>query len=140
MRWAWFAVAVLVAAVAGGSVAWFTRDQAAGRPSAAASASQAQPSAPPLTVGQAVSLMARLTSGDRAQVASAIAMASGQQVPASAVRGLRTLAPVTADIGSFRELAPTVASLTATDRTGTRWLLHLVWQNGAWLVLDSVKQ
>lgn len=140
MRWAWFAVAVLVAAVAGGSIAWFTRDQAAGQPSAAASASQAQPSAPPLTASQAASLMARLTSGDSAEVTSAIVMPSGQQVPASAVRGLRTLAPVTTDIGSFRELAPTVASLTATDRTGTTWLLHLVWQHGAWLVLDSVKQ
>jgi hypothetical protein len=140
VRWAWFAAAVLVAAVAGGSVAWFTRDQTAGQPSAAASASQAQPSAPPLTVGQAASLMARLTSGDSAEVTSAIAMPSGQQVPASAVRGLRTLAPVTADVGSFRELAPAVGSLTATDRTGTKWLVHLVWQNGAWLVLDSVKR
>lgn len=139
MRWAWFAAAVLVAAVAGGSIAWFTRDQAAGQPSAAASASQAQPSARPLTADQAASLMARLTSGDSAEVTSAIAMPSGQQVPASAVRGLRRLAPVTDDIGSFRQLAPAVASLTATDRTGTKWLLHLVWQNGAWLVLDSVK-
>lgn len=140
MRWAWFAVAVLVAAVAGGSVAWFTRDQAAGQPSAVASVSPAQSSAPPLTAGQAAGLMARLTSGDSAEVTSAIAMPSGQQVPASAVRGLRALAPVTADIGSFRELAPTVASVTATDGSGTTWLLHLVWRNGAWLVLDSVKR
>lgn len=84
--------------------------------------------------------MARLTSGDSAQVTSAIAMPGGQRVPASAVRGLRALAPVTADIGSFRELAPTVASVTATDGSGTAWLLHLVWRNGAWLVLDSVKR
>lgn len=140
MRWTWFWVAVLAAVVAGGSVAWFTEHGAAGQPSAAASASQAQPSAPPLTASQAASLLTRLTSGDSAQVTSAIAMPAGLQVPASAVRGLRTLAPVTADIGSFRELAPTVAALTVTDRTRTTWLLHLVWMNGAWLVLDSVQQ
>jgi len=140
VRWTWFWVAVLAAVVAGGSVAWFTEHGAAGQPSAAASASQAQPSAPPLTASQAASLLTRLTSGDSAQVTSAIAMPAGLQVPASAVRGLRTLAPVTADIGSFRELAPTVAALTVTDRTRTTWLLHLVWMNGAWLVLDSVQQ
>lgn len=139
MRWTWFAVAAVVAAVAGGSIAWFTGHQVAGQPPAA-SARQAQPSAPPLTASQAASLMTRLTSGDSAEVTSAIAMPSGQQVPAPAVRGLRTLAPVTADIGSFRELAPTVATLTATDRTRTRWLLHLVWMNGTWLVLDSVQR
>jgi hypothetical protein len=140
VRWMWFAVAVVLAAVAGGSIAWFTGHQAAGQPSAAAATSPAQPSAPPLTASQAASLMTRLTSGDSAEVTSAIAMPSGQQVPASAVRGLRTVAPVTADIASFRELAPSVASLIATDRTKTTWLLHLVWVNGAWLVLDSVKQ
>lgn len=139
MRWVWFAVAVLVAAVAGGSLAWFTH-QATGQPPAAASATQAPPSAPPLTASQASSLLTRLTSGDSAEVTSAIAMPGGQQVPVSAVRGLSTLAPVAADIGSFRELAPAVATIGVTDRTGTRWLLHLIWMNGAWLVLDSVKR
>jgi hypothetical protein len=133
VRWTWVWVVVLVAVVAAGSVAWFTGHQTAGQPSA-------QPSAPPLTASQAASLLTRLTSGNSAEVTSAIAMPSGQQVPASAVRGLRTLAPVAANIGSFRELAPTVATLSATDRTRTTWLLHLVWVNGAWLVVDSVMQ
>jgi hypothetical protein len=67
-------------------------------------------------------------------------MPSGQEVPPATVRGLRTLAPVTADIRSFTELSPTLATLSAVDRTGAKWLLHLVWMNGQWLVLDSVKQ
>jgi hypothetical protein len=140
MRWGWVGVAVLVSAVAGASLAWFTGHHAAGVPSAAASPSQPQPSAPPLTASQAASLLTRLTSGEDAAVTSAIAMPSGQQVPPATVRGLRTLAPITADIGSFRELSPTLASLSAVDRSHTGWLVHLVWVNGQWLVLDTVKQ
>jgi hypothetical protein len=133
-------VAVLIFAVAGASLAWFTGHHAAGLPSAAASPSRAQPSAPALTTSQATSLLTRLTSGNRAAVTSAIAMPSGQEVPPATVRGLRMLAPITAVIRSFKELSPDLATLTAVDGTGTRWLLHLVWVNGEWLVLDSVKQ
>jgi hypothetical protein len=140
VRWAWVVVAALVAAVAGGSLAWFTGHQAAGQPSAAASPALVRPSAPALTVSQAASLLGRVTSGDGAAVTSAVAMPSGQEVPAAAVHGMHKLAPITADITSFKELSPTLATLSAVDRTGTRWLLHLVWVNGQWLVLDSVKQ
>ncbi len=56
MRWMWFAVAVLVAAVAGGSAGWLTH-RPARQISAAASTSQAQPSARPLTASQAASLL-----------------------------------------------------------------------------------
>jgi len=61
-------------------------------------------------------------------------------VPLATVRGLRSLAPVRADAGSFRELSPTLATLRVLDGKGTRWLFHLVWAGGKWLVLDSVRQ
>jgi hypothetical protein len=96
--------------------------------------------APALSASQAASLLGRVTSGDGAVATSAVAMPSGQQVPPSAVSGMHDLAPVRADIGSFRELSPTLATLSVVDRTGTRWLLHLVRANGQWLILDSVKQ
>lgn len=139
--WVWFGVAVLVSMLAGASLAWFTHHPAGGRQAAASSTSRAaQAAAPPLTASQASTLLTRLTSGNSAEVSSAIVMPSGQQVPAATVRGLKKLAPVTADISSFRELSPALATLAATDRTGTKWLLHLVLVKGAWLVLDSVKQ
>lgn len=140
MRWAWVGVAALIAAIAGASLAWLVGQHAAGPPSAAASPGPAQPSAPPLTGSQASGLLTRLTSGDAAVVASAILMPAGQQVPPAAVRGLRSLAPVRADAGSFRELSPTLATLGVVDGKGTRWLLHLVRAGGRWLVLDSVRQ
>jgi len=133
-------VAVLVAVLAGASLAWFNGHRAVGQPAAATDPGQAQPSAPPLTALQAASLLTHLTSGNRAAVTSAMVMSRGQQVPAATVRGLAMLAPVSADIRSFRELSPSLATLTAADRTGTRWLLHLVWVSGKWLILDSVKQ
>lgn len=68
VRWAWVGVAALIAAIAGASLAWFMGQHAAGLPSAAASPSQAQPSAPPLTASQASGLLTRLTSGDMAPV------------------------------------------------------------------------
>jgi hypothetical protein len=142
MRWRlmWLGVAVLVAVVAGGSLAWFTH-QKAGPPAAAARTTRVvRPPAPPLTTGRAIRLLARLTSGNSSEVASVIAMPSGEQVPASAVRGMRTLAPVTADAGSFRIVSSALATMSVTDRTGTKWLLHLIPVHGAWRVLDSVKQ
>jgi hypothetical protein len=138
--WTWLGAAVLVAVVVGASLVWFTH-QHAGRPATASSTSQGvRPLAPPLTAAQATSLVTRLTSGNSAEVASVIAMPSGEQVPASTVRGLSTLAPVTADIASFTVVSPALATLSVTDRTGARWLLHLIPVNGAWLVLDSVRQ
>lgn len=133
-------MAVLVAALAGASLAWFNGHLAVGQPSAATGPGQARPSAPPLTASQAASLLTHLTSGNRAAVTSAIAMSGGQRVPAATVRGLARLAPVSADIRSFRELSPSLATLTAADRTGTRWLLRLAWVSGRWLILDSLKQ
>ena len=130
----------MVCVFAGASLAWLVSHRAAARPRPAASARSAQPYAPALTASQAASLLTQLTSGDSASVTSAIVMPSGQEVPLAAVRGLRKLAPVTADIGSFTELSPSLATLNAVDRTGTRWLLHLARVNGQWLVLDSVKQ
>lgn len=64
-------------------------------------------------------------------------MSGGQQVPAATVRGL---APVSAEIRFFRELSPSLATLTVADRTGTRWLLRLAWVSGRRLILDSEKQ
>lgn len=137
-RWVWLGLAVLVAIGAAGSLVWFTHQQ--GGPRAAASSRDVRPAAPPLTAPQDTSLVSRLTSGNSAEVASAIAMPSGEQVPASTVQGLRTLAPVTANAGSFTVVSSALATLRVTDRTGTKWLLHLIPVNGTWLVLDSVKQ
>lgn len=133
-------MAMLVCVLAGASLAWLVTHGAAAGPRPAASARPAQPDAPALTASQAASLLTRLTSGDSASVTSAIVMPGGQEVPLAAVRGLRKLAPVTADIDSFTELSPGLATLSAVDRTGTRWLLHLARVHGQWLVLDSVKQ
>jgi hypothetical protein len=93
-----------------------------------------------MTAAQASGLLARLTSGDRAVVTSAVVMSAGQQVPPATVRGLRSLAPIRADIGSFQGMSPTQATLNVVDGSGTRWRLHLVWSNSDWLVLDSVRQ
>jgi hypothetical protein len=67
-------------------------------------------------------------------------MPCGEQVPASTVQGLRTLAPVAADVDSFTVVSSDLATMSVTDRTGTRWLLHLIPVDGAWLVLGSVRQ
>ena len=138
-RWGWLGIAGVLALLVGGSVVWFTHQ---GRPSATASTTTraVQQGAPPLTTAQAASLLKRLTSGNSAEVASAIAMPAGVAVPASTVHGLRTLAPVTVKAGSFTEVSSALATLSVTDRAGTRWLLDLIPVHGAWLVLDSVKR
>src|SRR3954453_5311500 len=118
MRWVWLGAALVISILAGASLALLTGHHEAGPASAVAdTGTTSQPAAPPLTAKQAASLLTRLTSGDSVAVESVIAMPSGQAVPPAAVRGLQTLAPVTADVGSFREQSATLATMTAVDRT-----------------------
>jgi hypothetical protein len=84
-------------------------------------------------------LATRLTSGNRATVESSMVLPTGQVLPASTVRALSTLAPLTINIGSFKLLAGNVATVTATTGHGTRWQLTIAGQANQWKLLDTKK-
>jgi hypothetical protein len=87
----------------------------------------------------ATRLATHLTSGDPASVASSLVLPPGQVLPASTVRGLATLAPLSVDMGSFKLVDGNVATVVATTGHGGRWRLTIAAQAGRWKLLDTEK-
>ena len=138
----WLLIGACVLALS--ALAWIRLGQH-GDPTASAAvspATTATPSAaattPALPAAEQHALVADLVSGQAPLVEHVVAMPAGQKVSATAVAALKALAPVTVDPASFTLTSPATAHLGVTDRTGKRWNLTLVHQNGSWLVLDSV--
>ena len=98
---------------------------------------------PPLitfTAGDATQLATHLTSGDPATVESSMMLPPGQVLPASTVRSLAALAPLSVDVGSFKPIDGAVATIVATTGHGGRWRLTIsrqAGQAGQWKLLDT---
>jgi hypothetical protein len=94
------------------------------------------------TTGDATKLATHLTSGDPATVESSTVLPPGQVLPASTVRGMAALAPMSMDVSSFKPVEADVATVVATTGHGGRWRLTIArqaGQAGRWKLLDTKK-
>ncbi|MEU5695920.1 hypothetical protein [Actinosynnema sp. NPDC020468] len=88
---------------------------------------------PPLTESAAKSLANDLTSGDLTRVRTALAVPVDQPLDDGAVTGLKALAPVLFDVGTFHDDANGTARITA-EVGGRPWTVRLVSDAGRWKV------
>ncbi|MEI2809535.1 MAG: hypothetical protein V9F00_04865 [Nocardioides sp.] len=98
----------------------------------------AGPSLAPPTAEQVTALLASLTSGEAAQVSTAVWMGNGQPVPASAVAGFKSLAPLKAQ-GTVEKASDGsgVATVPITTAAGAKWTVVLAPVDGRWLIVDT---
>lgn len=98
--------------------------------------------APAITVTQANSLSAALTSGSDSGLASALVMPTGQQLDPSAANAFAAMAPIAFDVSSFHEIDATDATITGTvahpvANNGATWTFDLSYANGTWKITDA---
>jgi hypothetical protein len=133
------AVAILVAAVAGGLLWWFiardwqaTSDQDAEQPSVTLSAARAE------------EIAAQMTSGEEVQVRLAVVLPVGQPLDPELVPGLAGLQlDIEPDTYTPTGADTATATATATDGAGavTTWTLNLLLTDDVgWQVLDTVPE
>ena len=102
----------------------------------------AVPSARPLSSPSAAALAGRLTSGNEAELHSAMAIPSGQALDPTAAQQFAALGPITFDLTTFQYLDPTTATMdghVAHPPAGTaaEWTFTLVYVAPDWRLVDG---
>ncbi len=96
---------------------------------------------PPLTAASAAQLASELTSGQASQVARAVALPSGQPIPAGFASDMAQLKSVVIAAGSFRQSADGTATVTidVTTPAGAvqHWQGQLIAQDGSWRLAST---
>jgi len=97
----------------------------------------------PLTAARAFQMDTELRSGQQTQVAKAVVMPAGTAPTPSALRALAGLKSVSFDAKSFRQLTPTLATVTATvvDGAGAArtWQATLTLSGGEWKLAQTLQ-
>jgi hypothetical protein len=100
------------------------------------------PSARPLSSPSAAALAGRLTSGNEAELRSAMAIPSGQALDPAAAHQFAALGPITFDLATFQYLNPITATMDGhvahpPAGTATDWTFTLVYVAPDWRLVDG---